>query len=142
MSLFYSSILVAVISTVLYHVTIKFTPTGANPALSLLVTYLTAALLCVVLLLFIPLRTSLVAGLKQLNWASIGLAFALVGLEVGFILVYRAGWNISVAAIVVNVGVAVLLVPVGLLLFGEKLSLTNIIGILVSIAGLVMINVK
>ncbi len=142
MSLFYSSILIAVISTMLYHVTIKFTPAGANPALSLLVTYLTAALLCVILLLFMPLKSGLMQGLKQLNWASIGLAFALVGLEVGFILVYRAGWNISVAAIVVNVAVTVLLVPVGLLLFSEKLSPTNILGILVSIAGLVMVNVK
>lgn len=142
MSLFYSSVLIAVISTMLYHITIKFTPAGANPALSLLVTYLTAALLCVILLFFMPLKSGFIQGLKQLNWASVGLAFALVGLEVGFILVYRAGWNISVAAIVVNVGVAVLLVPLGLLLFREKLSPVNLIGILISIAGLVMVNFK
>jgi len=142
MSLFHSSILVAIFSTMLYHVTIKFTPADANPALSLIVTYLVAALLCVVLLLFVPLKSSLANGLGQLNWASIGLAFAIVGLEVGFILVYRAGWNISIAAIVVNVAVTVLLVPVGILLFSEKLSAMNYVGIVVCIAGLVMANVK
>jgi len=142
MSLFYSSILVAVISTVMYHLTIKFTPQNANPALSLLITYLVAASLCVVLLFFIPLKSSLAEGLKQLNWASVGLAFALVGLEVGFILVYRAGWNISVAAIVVNVAVTVLRIPVGVMLFAEKLSAVNLIGIFVSIIGLVMVNIK
>jgi len=96
----------------------------------------------VVLLLFVPLKSSLANGLGQLNWASIGLAFAIVGLEVGFILVYRAGWNISIAAIVVNVAVTVLLVPVGILLFSEKLSAMNYVGIVVCIAGLVMANVK
>jgi drug/metabolite transporter (DMT)-like permease len=142
MSLFYSSILIAVISTVMYHVTIKFIPQNANPALSLLVTYLVAALLCVVLLFFMPLKSNLGEGLKQLNWASVGLVFALVGLEIGFILVYRAGWNISVAAIAVNVAVTILLVPVGILLFVEKLSAVNLIGIFVSIIGLIMVNVK
>ncbi len=142
MSIFYSSIVVAVFSTMLYHITIKFTPADANPALSLIVTYLTAILLCLILLFFMPLKTSVSEGLKQLNWASIGLAFALVGLEVGFILVYRAGWNISIAAIVVNAVVTVLLVPVGILLFSEKLSPMNYAGIAVCIAGLVMVNVK
>ncbi len=142
MSLFYSSILVAVCSTILYHITIKFTPADANPALSLIVTYSTAIILCVILLFFIPLKSNLAEGLKQLNWASIGLAFALVGLEMGFILVYRAGWNISIAAIVVNVAVTVLLVPLGILLFSEKLSMMNYVGLLMCIAGLVMVNVK
>ncbi len=142
MSLFYSSILIAVFSTMLYHITIKFTPVDANPALSLIVTYLTAIVLCVVLLFFIPLKTGVIEGLKQLNWASVGLAFALVGLEVGFILVYRAGWNISIAAIVVNAAVTVLLVPVGIMLFSEKLSAMNYAGIVVCIAGLVMVNFK
>ena len=142
MSLFYSSILVAIFSSMLYHITIKFTPADANPALSLIVTYLVAALLCVIFLLFSPLKSGIANGLKQLNWASIGLAFALVGLEVGFILVYRAGWNISMAAIVVNVAVTVLLVPVGILMLSEKLSTMNYVGIGVCIAGLVLVNVK
>ena len=95
-----------------------------------------------VLLFFIPLKTGVIEGLKQLNWASVGLAFALVGLEVGFILVYRAGWNISIAAIVVNAAVTVLLVPVGIMLFSEKLSAMKYAGIVVCIAGLVMVNFK
>lgn len=142
MSLFYSSILIAICSTMLYHITIKFTPADVNPALSLIVTYLTAILLCVILFFFFPLKTGFVDGLKKLNWASFGLAFALVGLEVGFILIYRAGWNISMAAIVVNAVVTVLLVPVGIMLFSEKLSAMNYFGIFVCIAGLVMVNVK
>lgn len=82
------------------------------------------------------------AGVETVELGQRGPGVYLVGLEVGFILVYRAGWDISVAVIVVNVGVAVLLFPLGLLLFHEKLSPVNLIGILISIAGLVMVNVK
>jgi len=38
--------------------------------------------------------------------------------------------------------VAILLVPVGLVAFKEKTSLVNVAGILVAIAGLVMMNAK
>ena len=142
MSIFYSSILITVFSTLLYHLAIKFTPVDANPALSLIVTYLTAALLCVILFQFMPLKIGILNGLNQLNWTSIGLAFALVGIEVGFILAYRAGWKISMSALLVNVAVTVLLVPVGILLLREKLSATNFAGIVVCIVGLVMVNAK
>lgn len=140
MVLFYSSILLALAAMTLYHLVLKVTPSDVNPAISLIVTYATCILLCLGLLLFFPLKSSLVAAFRQLNWTSFGLAFALVGLEVGFLLAYRAGWNVSMASIVVSVAVAVLLVPVGLLLFKETLSPLNVIGVLVCIAGFVMVN--
>lgn len=125
----------------LYHVILKFTPANVNPALSLAVTYTIAVVLCLALLFFFPLKEDIASALKQLNWASFALAFALVGLEVGFLLAYRTGWNISTAALVVNVLVTVLLVPIGVLLFRERLSLVNVGGILFCAVGLVMVNI-
>jgi len=61
---------------------------------------------------------------------------------VGFLLAYQVGWNISVAAIIVNVAGTLLLVPFGLFFFKERLSLINLLGILVCITGLVMVNWK
>ena len=142
MFLFYFSIALAIFSTLLYHLTQKMTPTGANPALALTVTYLTSLVLCLLLFAFMPLTTSLKESFGQLNWASFGLAFALVGLEVGFLLAYRLGWNISLAAIFVNVAGTLLLVPIGVFLFKEKLTPVNLLGILVCILGLVMVNWK
>jgi multidrug transporter EmrE-like cation transporter len=142
MFLFYLSIGLAITSTLLYHIMQKLTPVDVNPALALIVTYITSLALCVLLFPLFPLQTSLKAALGQLNWASFGLAFAIVGLEVGFLLAYRAGWNISIAAIFVNVAGTLLLVPVGLLFFKEKLSLVNLLGILVCILGLIMVNWK
>lgn len=142
MFLFYFSLALAVLSSMLYHVVIKLTPAEANPAISLFVAYVAAALLCLALLFFFPLKTSVAAAFRQLNWTSVALAFALVGLEAGFLLAYRSGWNLSLAAIVVNVAVTVLLIPIGLLLFKEKLSPLNVFGILLCIGGLVMVNVR
>ena len=89
-----------------------------------------------------PPKTSWADAFKQLNWATYALALAIVGLEFAYILAYRAGWRISIAAVLVNTTVTMLLIPIGLLAFQEKLSPLNAAGILVAIAGLVMMNVK
>jgi drug/metabolite transporter (DMT)-like permease len=63
-----------------------------------------------------------------------------VFLELGFLLVYRAGWNVSVAALTAYVAVAVLLIPVGILLFKENISFLKVLGILFCVLGLILIN--
>ena len=142
MFLFYFSAGLAITATLLYHVTQKLTPANVNPALALIVTYAVSLVLCGLLLPLFPLAKDVRASLGQLNWASFGLAFAIVGLEVGFLLAYRSGWNISIAAIFVNVAGTLLLAPIGLLFFKERLSPVNLLGILVCILGLVMVNWK
>ena len=80
--------------------------------------------------------------IKQLNWASMGLAIAVVGIEFGFLLVYRSGWNLGIAAVLVNVVASLILVPVAIWVFKDKISWINVMGILVCLAGLVMLNWK
>ena len=80
--------------------------------------------------------------MKQLNWATIGLAIAIVGIEFGFLLTYRAGWNLGIAAVLVNVVASLILVPVAIFIFKDTISWINILGILVCLAGLVMLNWK
>ena len=74
--------------------------------------------------------------------AAVELAVAVVGIEFGFLLVYRSGWNLGIAAVVTNVVASLLLIPVAIFLFKDKISLVNIAGILVCLAGLVMLNWK
>ena len=138
----YAVIALAISSSMVYHMLLKMTPEGVHPTLSLTVTYATAALVCGVLLLFVPPKTGVADALKQLNWASCVLALALVGLEMGFLLAYRAGWRLGIAAVVVTVTVAVLTVPIGALVFKEKTSLVNVAGVLVAAIGLAMMVVK
>jgi len=138
--LFYGAIALIVLSTTLYHLFQKLTPGSVHPLLGLAVTYASATILCVALLLVFPLGTSLGEALRQLNWASIALALAVTGIEVGFLLAYRAGWNISMAALVANTAVAMLLAPLGLLLFAERLSPVQLIGMGLCVVGLLLIN--
>jgi drug/metabolite transporter (DMT)-like permease len=142
MFLFYFSITLTIASSALYHFSQKSTPANVNPAASLIVTYALALCLVLILLFFIPSKIGFLAELRQLNWASYLLAFSIVGLEIGFLLAYRSGWNVGIAAVLVNVVASLLLVPVALLVFKQQLSWINIIGILVCLAGLVMLNWK
>ncbi len=140
MFLFYFSIVLAILSTLLYQLSQKLTPANANPILAITTTYLSAFLLCLAILILFPPKDSLPAAFRQLSWTTFALAAAITGIEFGFLLAYRAGWNISILALMVNAAGTVLLVPVGLLLFREKLSAINVIGICLCILGLIMIN--
>ncbi len=140
-TLFYLSISLTILSNVFYHIFQKFIPRNVNPFVALAMTYGVAMIICLVLA-FLSVDRSFSISIRQLNWATFALSLAIVGLETGFLLAYRAGWNISLGALVSNVVVALILVPVGLLLFKERVSLVNFIGIVVCIVGLVMVNQK
>lgn len=142
MFLFYFSIALAIGSSALYHFVAKSTPSNVNFSVSLLVTYAVAFIVTLLTLLFFPLKNGLTAEFKQLNWASIVLAVAIVGIEFGFLLVYRSGWNLGIAAVLVNVAASLILLPVAVFVFRDKISWVNILGIFVCLAGLVLINWK
>ena len=142
MFLFYFSITLAICSSALYHFTAKSTPSNANFTVSLLVTYAVAFVVVLLTFVFFPIKNGLVSESKQLNWASIGLAIAVVGIEFGFLLTYRAGWHLGIAAVLTNVVASLILVPVAIFIFKDKISLVNILGILVCLVGLVMLNWK
>jgi drug/metabolite transporter (DMT)-like permease len=138
--MFWIAIFLTILSNVFYHIIQKVTPQQANPVLSLAISYLIAGLICFALLPVFPMREGLSEALKQLNWTTVALAFTLVGLEIGFLLAYRAGWTISLAGLFSNATVSVLLLPVGYILFKDRLSGTNMVGVLVAIVGLVLMN--
>ena len=140
MSLFYFSITLAICSSALYHFVAKSTPANINFTVSLLVTYAVAFTVTLLTFFFFPAKNGVMAELKQLNWASIGLAVAIVGIEFGFLLTYKAGWNLGIAAVLVNVIASLILVPVAIFVFKDHISWVNIVGILVCLAGLVMLN--
>ena len=131
----------AAISTVLYNLFQKITPAGINPALALAVTYAVAFLVALSLFAFFP-TGSLSAAFQKLNWVSFALGLAIAGVEIGTLLAYRAGWELSLLGIMVNVVASLVLVALGVIFFKDKLSIVNYIGILVCIVGLAMINFK
>ena len=105
-----------------YNICTKSTPEQANPFLSLCVTYLTAAAVCISVFIFSQSREAVSLELSKLNWTAPTLGLAVVALEVGYILTYRAGWKINTASLVTNIALAILLLFIGFLFYGSTTS--------------------
>ena len=133
---------IAIAATVAYHIVMKLTPAGANPCLSLAVTYGVTTIAFIAVFAVLPGGTSLRTGLASLNWTTFALAITVVGLDLGFLMLYRGGFDVSLGQIITQSAAALLLVLVGVAFFSEKLSLTNIGGIVLCVAGLWLINRK
>jgi multidrug transporter EmrE-like cation transporter len=142
MFLFYFSITLAILSSALYHFSAKSVPSNINFAISLVVTYLVAMAITLIVALLLPAESGFTFELKKLNWASFLLAIAVVGIEFGFLLVYRSGWNLGIAAVLTNVVASLILVPIAIFVFKDRLNWVNVLGIFVCLAGLVMLNWK
>ena len=135
-------IALVVLSNTLYQVCAKSVPEGMNPFASLTVTYLIGAVISGVLYFALNRNANLLREIRMINWASIVLGVVIIGLEVGFIYAFRAGWQIGTAQIVSSAMVAVLLIFVGWLLYREAITWNKLLGIAVCIAGLVLINLR
>lgn len=134
------SIVLIVASNVCYNICQKSTPAKINPFVALLATYLTATILCAITLFFYRTDEGIIQSCKALNWTSIVLGISIIGLEFGYLLAYRAGWDISIGSLVANIGLAVLLVPIGVFFYQEGFNSSKVIGIILCIAGLIFIN--
>lgn len=135
-------IALAVLSNVIYHICSKSSPSTVNPFATLVVTYSVGAIASAVLYAVTKSGTSFVQELMKMNWAPYVLGIAIVGLEVGFLYSYRAGWQVGSASVVQSSFLSVILVFVGLFLFRETLTWNKIVGILICMVGLVFINLK
>ena len=142
MFLFYFSITLATLSSALYHFSARSVPSDINFAISLIVTYAVALGITLIAALLLPAESGFASELHKLNWASFLLAIAIVGIEFGFLLVYRSGWDLGIAAVLTNVVASLILIPVAIFIFKDKISWVNIAGIFVCLAGLVMLNWK
>jgi len=134
-------ILLVVSSNTLYHICAKSAPGNVNPFASLTVTYLVSALTAAVMCLITSTQGSAVKVFGELNWTSVAFGFVLVALETGWIYVYRAGWQVSVASIVQSTLLSLILMLVGFLVYKEAMTWNKIVGIIICLIGLGFINI-
>jgi len=134
------SIVLIVVSNIVYNVCQKSTPRNVNPFSAMLVTYLTAAILMVIAAQFYKTDKGFFQSFNDLNWTSFALGVTIVGLELGYLLAYRAGWNISVGSLVANIFLAIMLIPIGILFFKEGFVMNQIIGVVFCMVGLILVN--
>jgi hypothetical protein len=112
-------------SNVAYHFCQKTIPAVANPMLSLVVTFATAGVTSFLVGTALWGPRGFLQRFGTLNWASVVLGLTIVGVDVGYLLLYRSGWAISLGSVFCNSMVALMLMPVGVLLFKERLTLAN-----------------
>lgn len=134
-------IALVVLSNVVYQICAKSIPGKLNPFASLTITYLVGAVFSC-LLYFVFNKGNILKELAKVNWAPFVLGLVIVGLEVGWIYAYKAGWQVSVAPIVQSAFLAVILVFVGFLLYKEAITWNKVLGIVICIVGLIIINIK
>jgi len=127
---------------VLYHVSQKSVPKAFSPFTAIILAYAIGIALCLAGLALDPAEKSFVASLREVNWAIVGLGVSAVVIEIGVLLAYRVGWNISAASVTINILVALALIPIGLLAYKEHLSTRNIAGIACCLVGLYLISKK
>ena len=130
----------AILCTVGYHLVLKVTPAGVNPLLSLMLTYALVTLVFGVILLVAPGGFEWRQELRHLNWTALALAVVIVGLDLGFLYLYRGGFEVSLGALVTQSAAAMLLLIVGVAVFREKLSAANVAGLALCLVGLWLVN--
>jgi drug/metabolite transporter (DMT)-like permease len=140
--MFYISALLAILGGLGYQFFIKRVPSTLNPFINIISIYLAVIVLCLALLPLFPLEGGLRNHLKQLSWLHLALAVSVTMIELGFLLMYRYGWNLSTGNLVTGVFINVVLVVIGLGLLGEKLNTINLIGIALSILGVTLISYR
>lgn len=133
-------IALVVLANTLYQICAKSVPDNLDPFASLTVTYLVSALASFILYCAMNGRVNILREYSRLNWAPFAFGVTLVGLEVGFIFAYRAGWPVSTAQIVQSAFLAVILLFVGFALYKEAITVNKVVGMAVCLVGLYIIN--
>ncbi len=139
---FYLPLALAVGGNLLYHLSQKSMPKAANPLYVITIAYLVGIALCVLYAFFYPNEKSFMETLRESNWAVFAMGIGALIIELGFLFAYRAGWNISTAAVACSTAVTLMLIPIGVLAFKEHLSVRNVVGLLLCMLGLVLVAKK
>lgn len=133
-------IILIVLSNIFYHICSKSTPDNINPFASLTITYLIGAVISAILYFMLNKNGNLIQEYHHLNWSSLLLGIAIVGLEAGTIYMYKVGWNISTGQLVHSSILAVCLILIGYFFYHEAITPTKLLGILICMVGLYFIN--
>ena len=133
--------LMVVGANTVYNICGKSTPEKLNSFAALTINYGVAAALSL-LLFFVTTggEKNLIQEIGKTNWAPVVMGLSVVGLELGYILIYRAGWKVSVASLVANLALACILVLVGVLWYKEVLTGHQILGIGACVVGILLIS--
>jgi drug/metabolite transporter (DMT)-like permease len=138
---YYYPVLVIVLSNALYDISAKSFPEEINAQAGLTAYYIIAAAVSLTLFYLTSEVKHFPMELKKVNWATFTLALGCTGIDLGYVLLFRAGWNISYGSLVCNIMIAIALILVGKIFFHECINRYHLIGISLCLAGFALINI-
>lgn len=132
-------LLIVVGANTIYNISTKSTPGDVNAFASLATSYFIAMLGSLMMFFFTAESKNLLVELSKTNWSALALGVAIVGLEFGYICIYRVGWKIGVASLVANISLACVLLLVGVFFYKEVITLKQLLGMGICAIGLMLI---
>ena len=136
--MFLLSLLLAAFAGASYHFLTKTLPEFKYPFASLVVSYLAAAAICLILAALFSGKDgkgAFAAAFRSLNVKSVLVGLALIGIDSGVFFLYRLGGEVSVISILTSALQSLLLVLIGILVFRERVTPTNVLGMVLSLGG-------
>ncbi len=128
-------------SNLVYQSCSKSSSRDANAFAILVIVYGIATIASLALFLILGRGSgSLLANVRTMNWANYLMGLAIIGLEGGFIYLYRCGWSLSVGPICSYSGVAIGLLAIGAFFYGEHITLKHVIGMLMCLGGIALMK--
>lgn len=136
--MYFGAVMLAISGTLLYHLSMKFVPNTVNPFFSLAISYGMAMLLCLPGIYYYSGTRSL----YSVDWSVAGVAVGIFGIELGFLLLYRAGGNLGISSLLTNAANTLILLPIGWYFFRESFSALRLFGLLLTLAGLWLLMLR
>lgn len=133
-------LVLVLVSNVVYHVAQKSVPRGVDPLLATAAAYVVALILTVGIWLGRAASAPIGPSLRSMNWSNVAVGLAIVGVEVGFLLIYRAGGDVSKSSALNSTALAIVLAVVGWAFFGERLAAPQWAGLGLCVAGIVLLT--
>ena len=119
-----------------YQVSAKEVAGGADPLAALVVTYLVASLTSFLIYAFTGKKGEKWKEIMSFRPAALVLGLSIAFIEIGTIFIYKAGWTMNASFIVTNALITLCLILTVAVLYGEKLSRRQALGIVVSFIGI------
>lgn len=147
--MYFASLAIVVFGVLIYHAAQRKLPHQASPFMVLSVAYAVALSLTLTLWWLLPglgriesevqLDQSRYERLPPMLLPALVIGVGAFLIEVGFILMYRSGWLVSSASLSANVTASLLLFPLGILVFKESASPTQLAGFILGALGIYLI---
>ena len=138
--LYYFPIGFIVLSNILYDISAKSFPEKINAQAGMVFYYIAAAIISLILFYITSENKNFVKELKKINKATFFLALGCTGLDFGYVLAFRAGWEISFASLICNIFIAIVLIFVGTIFYKEVINKKHVAGILLCFTGFILIT--